>query len=257
MTNWFVSSRSTGPYYKRLVCFPYGGGSASAFASWRQQLPRDVELLAVELPGRATRFRDPVVQRMDEAVTAIADALAVRRPLPTVFFGHSLGALLAFEVTRALRRRRAPSPQALFVSGCRGPDVPRREKPIHALPWEQFVRELKHLGGTPDSVADDDPVLRLLEPALRADLQMAETYSPRHEPRLAVPIHAMGGRQDPYVTADDIEGWSRFTSRTFTSRMVDGDHFFVHHAREIVVAWVLHHFDALASAPLSFARNEP
>ena len=218
----------------RMFCFPYAGGGASAYRGWAGALPADVEVCPVQLPGRESRLREAPFTRLEPLVTATADALVPHFDLPFVFFGHSMGGLIAFELTRELRRRGAPEPLHLFASGRRAPQVPDRDEPIHDLPEEQFVERLRELNGTPEEVLQHAELMRLLTPLLRADFSVNETYEFRPGEPLEAGISAFGGLGDAEVTKEDLEAWREHTRGRFRLRMMPGDHFFLHSARELV-----------------------
>jgi medium-chain acyl-[acyl-carrier-protein] hydrolase len=158
--------------------------------------------------------------------------------VPFAFFGHSMGALISFELARQLRRQHAPGPIALFVSAHRAPQRPAPNPPVHSLPQDEFVEELRRLNGTPEAVFQDAELMQLLLPTLRADFAVCETYTYMPEEPLECPILAFGGLQDHEVSRDDLAAWRAQTHRTFKLRMVPGDHFFLHSARASLVCVV-------------------
>jgi medium-chain acyl-[acyl-carrier-protein] hydrolase len=218
----------------RLFCFPYAGGGASAYRGWAAALPPDLEVCPVQLPGRESRLREPSFDRSGPLIEALADALAAHLDMPFVFFGHSMGALLSFELARELRRRKGPLPLHLFVSGRRAPQVPAREEPIHDLPEPEFLAELRQLNGTPEEVLQHTELMRLLIPVLRADFAVNETYVFHPGEPLDLGISAFGGLGDEEVTREDLVGWSEHARGIFRLRMLPGDHFFLHSARDLV-----------------------
>jgi medium-chain acyl-[acyl-carrier-protein] hydrolase len=218
----------------RLFCFPYAGGGASAYRGWAASLPADLEVCPVQLPGRESRLREPAFDRPEPLVATLADALGAHLDLPFAFFGHSMGAMLSFELARELRRRGSALPLHLFVSGRRAPQVPSREEDIHALPEPEFLAKLRELNGTPEEVLQHAELMRLLTPVLRADFAVNETYVFRPEAPLDLGISAFGGLGDQEVTREDIVGWSEHARGPFRLRMLPGDHFFLHSARDLI-----------------------
>ena len=220
----------------RLICFPYAGGGGQAFRDWTATLPPGIELWAAVLPGRGARVREAPLDRLEPIVAGAATALEPLLDRPVALFGHSFGALVAFELTRELARRRLPGPVQLFVSAARAPHRPPGEA-LSALPEDAFLERIRRLNGTPSEVLDDGPLMRLVAPALRADFAAAEGYVCTAEPPLSVPITAFGGTRDPHVSADDLDGWGWYTRGRFAVRTFDGDHFFMHSAaREVPAA---------------------
>lgn len=218
----------------RLFCFPFAGGNAALFRGWPALLPANVEVAAVQLPGRATRFREPPFQRMEPLVEALCEALLPALDRPFAFFGHSMGALVAFELTRRLRQLASArvQPALLFVSGRGAPQLPSRIPALHALPEPQFSAELRRLEGTPAAILDHAEMMALLTPMLRADFAVCETYVYRHEPRLTCPVSAFGGLDDATVPAEDLDAWREQTDAGFRLRQLPGKHFFVTSAAE-------------------------
>jgi len=219
----------------RLFCFPYAGGGASAYRGWGAALPADVEVCPVQLPGRESRLRDTPYTDLAPLVEAIADVLPPYLDLPFAFFGHSMGGLIGFELTRELRRRGgAAQPFHLFVSGRRSPEAPTREEPIHDLPEPEFIVKLRELNGTPEEVLQHAELMRLLIPILRSDFAINENYVYRPEPPLEIGISAFGGLGDVDVTREDIALWEKQTRGRFRMRMLPGDHFFLHSGKDLV-----------------------
>jgi medium-chain acyl-[acyl-carrier-protein] hydrolase len=211
----------------RLFCVPYAGGGSSIFRAWPPSLP-GVEVATVELPGRETRLDEPAIDAMGPLVTALADAIQPHLGKPYAVFGHSMGARISFELVRELRRRDAPAPQVLFVSGCKAPHIPRvPTPPLSALPDRVFTGMLRQMSGTPPEVFDDPELFRFLLPVLRADFTVIDTYEYADERALSCPIRAFGGISDPEVPEDALLGWQAHTSSSFRMRRIPGDHFIV------------------------------
>ncbi len=220
----------------RLVCFPYAGGGASVYRQWPGSLPESVEVWAVQLPGRESRFREEAFRSMEPLADEAARVLSGRLALPFAFFGHSMGAALAFEITRRLRRAGAPLPLHLFVSGRTAPRTPYDEEPIHDLPREEFFEALRRFEGTPEEVLQHEELMAMLEPILRADFSVSETYeySPDPEP-LPVPITVLGGVQDHEVPVEKLDAWAQETDAGCRRHLLDGGHFFLHERRNEVL----------------------
>jgi surfactin synthase thioesterase subunit len=214
----------------RLVCFPYAGGGVSIFREWPRALPPEVEVCSIELPGRDTLFGQPPVSRLPELVELVRASFNSLSDLPVVLFGHSLGALLAFELARALRREGSSLPTALCVSGHRAPHLPDPRRPLHPLPDAEFAAELHRLQGTTPEVLANQQLMDLFLPLLRADFALAETYRYDPEPPLPIPFLAWGGLDDAEVSPAEIAAWEQHTSRRFRIRLLPGSHFFLHSA---------------------------
>ena len=210
------------------------------FRSWLPHLGPGVELSMAHLPGREARWSEPALVGMPDVVNHLVDALDMPDARPWVFFGHSLGGLIAFELARGMRKRGLELPRHLFVSAHRAAHVPNRYPRIAQLPDRQFAKEVhaRH-GGIPDEVANNRELMDLMIPSLRADYQAFENYEYRVESPLPCPISALGGRADSLLAAEDLEGWREHTAAAFSLRMFDGGHFFVNDHRPLVVSAVV------------------
>lgn len=209
----------------RLICFPYAGGGGSLFRVWAAQFAQ-IEVCVVQLPGRGIRSREAPQSNLAAMVPFIAEAVQ-RLQQPCAFFGHSMGALMAFEVARHLRREAGAEPVHLFVSGREAPHVAGSSTPSHRLPDDELIATLRELNGTPPEVLEDAGLMRLMLPAVRADLAMVEMYNYSIDSPLACPITAFGGTHDSSVRPDKLEAWRDQTTARFERRMIEGDHFFV------------------------------
>jgi surfactin synthase thioesterase subunit len=214
----------------RLFCFPYAGASALIFRAWSEALPPDIDVCPMQLPGRGTRLMERPFTRISALVEALALALAPLLDKPFAFFGHSLGALISFELTRRIRGQYGVQPVRLFVSAGRAPQVPHRDSPIHSLPEKDFLAELRKLNGTPTEVLDHGELMQIMLPLLRADFAMYETYAYSTEQPLNCPISAFGGRNDHRVSNRDLKAWQAQTTASFCLRIFPGDHFFLRQA---------------------------
>jgi surfactin synthase thioesterase subunit len=235
-TERWLAYREVNPRARlRMFCFPYAGGGASAYRGWAASLPSTLEVCPVQLPGRESRLREQPFTDSALLIQAIADALAPFFDMPFVFFGHSMGGMISFELARELRRRGKALPLHLFVAGRRAPDVPPREKPIHDLPEPEFIEELRKLKGTPEEVLQHAELMKLLSPVLRADFAVNETYVLTEEEPLQAGISAFGGLGDEEVTREDVDRWRQYTSGRFRLRMLPGDHFFLHSHKDLII----------------------
>jgi medium-chain acyl-[acyl-carrier-protein] hydrolase len=217
----------------RLFCFPYAGGGTASFRHWPDFLIDEVELCVLQLPGKESRLLEPPFTRMTDLVEKATEALVPQLDIPFVFFGHSLGARIAFELARALRARGEAGPVELIVSGGRAPQVPDPDPDIHRLPDEELVAEiLRRYDGIPTEVLGNKELLELLLPGLRADFELMETYVYRDEPALDCPILCFGGRDDGRVRQDDLDAWREQTKGAFSLRMFEGNHFFLQSEQE-------------------------
>jgi medium-chain acyl-[acyl-carrier-protein] hydrolase len=224
---WIIS-RQTHPTY-RLFCFPYaGGGAAAIYRTWQQSLPSQVEVCPILLPGREARFSEPAYTQVEELVIEASRQLRPYMNVPFQFFGHSMGALISFELTRQLRRQQLPQPTQLFVSSHRAPQLPRRQEPTYAQPDAEFKQSLKKLGGTPEAILHNAELMELFLPILRADFTLCEDYPYKPEAPLDCPIAVFGGLGDKDVPVSDLEEWRQQTTHSFSLQTFPGGHFYLH-----------------------------
>ncbi len=209
------------------------------YFSWAAALAPEIELWAVRLPGRETRLREPGFTSFPAAVEALEREVAPRLRAPYAFFGHSLGALIAFEFARALQAKSGPAPGAVIVSGSRAPELPEAEAHIGGLPDDRFILELRdRYNGIPPAVLQHPELLELVLPLLRADVRLFEDYRYVPGPALRCPLAAFGGTADPLVSVDDLAAWRTHTHGAFQTQVFPGDHFFQQSAAGAVIAAV-------------------
>jgi medium-chain acyl-[acyl-carrier-protein] hydrolase len=233
-TNKWLDSMSRNPGAElRLFCFPYAGGSTAIFSSWWKSLPSFVQVVPIQLPGRGNRLQEQPWRRIDQLADAITeDLLPVFEEKVFAFYGHSMGAVLSFEVAKRLARRNAVQPEFLIISGRRAPHIPDDDPPTYKLPREEFIEDLKRLNGTPIEVFESAELMELLEPVLRADFEAIETYQYSPSPPLECPFVLMGGVDDTEVKREFIEGWRIHTTSVCSMNMFPGGHFFLNSHKE-------------------------
>ncbi len=236
---WIFRPRPNPVPRLRLFCVPYAGRGASVYREWPELLSADVDLCALQLPGRENRLREPPYQRMADAVQ---EAALVVRPfcdIPIALFGHSMGGLFCFELARALCSRFQIAPVHLFVSARRAPQLPDPRPPLCPLDDKQFVAEIRRrYNGIPAEVLCDAELMELLLPVLRADVEVLETYRYTPGPLLDCPITVFGGRDDTETSVQELAAWREQTNGRFQARMFPGDHFFLQSAQAQIVTSV-------------------
>jgi medium-chain acyl-[acyl-carrier-protein] hydrolase len=244
--SWIFSRKPEPKARLRLFCFPYAGAGPSIFRNWPEGVPADVEVCPIQLPGRGSRLMEPAFVQLPPLVDALAIALAPVLDQPFAFFGHSLGALVSFELARRIRRQYGVHPARMFVSAARAPQLPHRGASIHNLPEREFIAELRRLNGTPGAVLDHKELMEIMLPLLRADFALYENYQYSLEPPLNCPISAFGGMQDRRVSESDLEAWRAQTSSCFSLQMFAGDHFFLN--QPLLVEAVSQELESIHSA---------
>ncbi|KPI19100.1 Oleoyl-(acyl-carrier-protein) hydrolase [Actinobacteria bacterium OK074] len=230
---WITRFRPLPDAPVRLVCFPHAGGSAGFFFPLVEPLAPDVELLAVQYPGRQNRRLEPCVDDIGALADAVAAALAEggrSDDRPLALFGHSMGAVVAFETARRLDR----PPLRLYASGRRAPGTHRAEH-VHRRDDDGIVAELRELSGTDSRILGDEEILRMILPAIRADYRAVETYRPAPGATVDCPVSALVGDSDPRVTLDEARAWAGHTTGPFDLTVFTGGHFYLaDHQQDVI-----------------------
>lgn len=226
---WIQPIRTEGERL-RLFCFPYAGGDPYIFRKWSRWLPEYIGLHAVHLPGRGVRIQSAPVDKLDPIVNAVVEALQPMQDKPFAFFGHSMGALLAFETARALRRQKFCGPCLLFASACKPPPMLGQHEKFSDLSDEAFIQRINDLGGTPPEVLENKELRALLLPMLRADFAVIDTYKYELAAPLACPITVISGTQDEDACGPIMAGWNQETAQKLLFHEIQGGHFFIHTA---------------------------
>jgi medium-chain acyl-[acyl-carrier-protein] hydrolase len=235
-TPWFNRAKLDTHARLRLFCFPYAGGGAAIYRGWENYLPPGLEVWPVQPPGRGSRFKETAFASMNSLVEAAALAIEPFLDVPIALFGHSVGAFASFEMAHLLSAKFGIRVRHLFVSGARGPHLPRNRHNIHDLPEDEFITELKTLNGTPHEVFEHPDLIKMISSTLRADFSIAETYrASLDRPPLSCPITVFGGLEDTLVAKEDLEAWKLHTTNTFELWQLPGDHFFIHSSDTLVL----------------------
>lgn len=226
----------------RLICLPFAGSGPVVYQPWAQALPPDVEMWGIRLPGREIRWRETAFTSLAPLVEALADVLRPSLDTPFALFGHSMGALISYELVHHWRAQNGPQPVHLMVSGHRAPHRPALNPKVHQADDDVFLNRLKNLGGTPARFFEMEDLVRLSLPALRADFSVWENYQHEVRPALEIPLTVFGGRTDSEAKEADFYAWEQHTVDDFAVHLFDGDHFYfrndlaplMNYVREIV-----------------------
>ncbi len=212
----------------RLVCFPHGGGGPQAYQEWSDLLNDDIEVFSVSLPGRGSRFREPPVDNMDALTDAILKDFQQHLDKPFAFFGHSVGALVCYDVARKMEKQGLALPLELFLSAHPAPHLIGRHKNMHQLSDGELIAVIKRLGLVPEDELNNSELTQLILPPMKADFAAAETYQATDAPRLQIPITALGGSKDELVNTEELHAWRQYSSAQFAVNIYEGDHFYIH-----------------------------
>lgn len=212
----------------RLICIPYAGGASHVYSGWTAALPGEIEVLLVQLPGREMRTCESPFTRIDKLINEMLPFVIGQLDRRYAVFGHSMGAVIGFEMLKRIKQYRYPSPEHFFVSGEPAPGSAKASNgAICHLPDEDFIERIKQYNGVPRELLDRDDFMKLVLPVLRADFEMCETYRFNPSFLLDCPITVFGGSKDPSVHEDNLSDWRKHTCRQFQVFMIDGDHFFL------------------------------
>jgi medium-chain acyl-[acyl-carrier-protein] hydrolase len=231
MSVWVTVTSSRGISKGRLFCLPYAGGGAVAYHLWKDRISEHYDLVQIHLPGRESRLREPPATRVNGLVPKLARELIPWMDRPFAIFGHSMGALIGYELARELRSVHGMQPDHMFVSGFRAPHLPAREK-LMDLPDAQFIQRLRAYGGIPEIIIQNPELMEIFLPILRADFQVLDTYTYQPAEPLNCPLTAFGGNRDPNISSDEVEAWHTQTSDEFACRFLPGGHFFINESRD-------------------------
>lgn len=210
----------------RLFCFPFAGGSAQDFEPLAARLPRQIEVVGVDYPGRRSRFGEEPLAQLDLLVRDLAINIRSMLDRPFAFYGHSNGALVAFELARRLPGMYFRAPEQLILGAKRSPTL-GAEDPMHQLPDQQFIARLRDYQGTPEQVLESAELMDVFLPILRADFALSETHELTDPTPVQVPLYAIAGRQDPLATPAMMAAWESLTSKGFELKELEAGHFFL------------------------------
>lgn len=234
--NRWITCPSPNPLARmRLFCLPFAGGGASIFRTWDKGLPASVEVCPIQLPGRENRLGESPCTDIADLTLRLATEILPLTDKPFALFGHSMGALAAFELSRTLRRIGAPMPVALYLSAHRAAHLPLRRRRLHGLSDTEFLQAVQSFGGTPQEVFAHKELVDLVLPALRADFTLCDGYEFTPEAPLPCPFVLYAGRQDTEVSPQEVEAWSEHTTEGARLRIFPGGHFFLRSDRDLLL----------------------
>lgn len=247
-SRWFSVLNERRNASVRMFCFPYAGGGANLYRPWQRDLHADVEVVAVQPPGRGTRMQEPPIRSVQAMVDAIVPDIIPLMDRPCIFFGYSMGGAIAFEVGRALQRMGRSRLELFIAAARRGPTRLPLRPPIHDLPQDEFIERLRTYGATPTEVLENADLLSFILPTIRADFSLSETYRYEDNGLLRCRSLVLGSKSDPYVPWDDLLAWQEAIADECSVREIGEGHFFIHSHADSLAAEVRSAIDALLVA---------
>jgi surfactin synthase thioesterase subunit len=236
---WVINFKSRPNAILRMFCFSYAGGNAYAFGPWAEALPTQVEVLAIQLPGRGARMFEPPYTSLPALVHDVAVALRPYLNRPFVFFGHSMGAIVSFELARYFRARGMQQPLHVVLSASGAPRHRVQETMRSTLSDEDLTEELRSFNGVAPEILNDTELMRIMLPTIRADFAVCENYAYQPGPPLEMPISVFGGLEDAGISQEHLQLWEEETKDRFSLRMFPGGHFFLHSAQSLTLQALL------------------
>lgn len=234
---WFFFKRTAdkSAITLRLFMLPPAGGDVSTYLHWEEELPGDVELGLVRLPGRGARLAEPAFDRAEALTEVLADEIAAYTDLPYVLFGHSMGGLLAYELVQKLHQRGMRLPETVIISSMKAPcymdkfteslTADAGDK-LYLKSNDDFINTIIGLGGIPEALIQNREFLQLILPTFRQDMKLCETYNPDDAQTVPVSFEIYGGNRDSIATREELEGWRAYTEGNFTLTLFQGGHFY-------------------------------
>ncbi|UHA73126.1 thioesterase II family protein [Paenibacillus sp. 481] len=223
----------------RLICFHYAGGGSSIYQTWQKEFPTGIQVCPVQLPGRENRFVEQPLESLSAIIAAILPEMRSMIRTPFAFFGYSMGALIAFELARELFRQYQVSPTHLFVSAKNAPHLPLLSRELHRLSDSDFTEELRKMQGTPEILLQNEELMKMVLPRIRADFKVCETYQFIEQDKLKCPLTVFGGTHDPRVSVDALAEWGQYTEGDVHIQLFEGNHFFIHEQQSAIISAIL------------------
>lgn len=236
MSNWFIKLRNTTQAKIRIFLFHYAGGSASAFHGWEKYFRPDIDVFAVQAPGRDSRFSESPISDMGVMTDCLLNEINHYLDIPCVFVGHSMGGLIAYELARKLESMERGSILHLVLSAVRAPFLPDVRPSIYNLPYEEIIEALKDYSKTSNEVLENPDVMQLFIPMLRADFSVGDTFKFHSHPKLKCRVSLFSGMNDDFVPIVDAKAWHSLVDCPIRYIDFEGGHFFIHDEQDKFVA---------------------
>jgi medium-chain acyl-[acyl-carrier-protein] hydrolase len=237
-TPWLIPYKRSLNSKATLLCFHHAGGGASAFRNWKKYLPREIDLVAVQLPGREHRFNDAYITSMDALINELFQSIRAEFKRPYILYGHSMGAVIAYEMVRKISDAIEPPPLFFIPTGRMAPQCIVKEcKNLHKLEDDDFCREFleRYYSDRLKSIFDERGLRNFFLPQLRADMELLETYQTKSWIVMDCPIMAVAGTEETDISESDLAAWRDHTNHNFASYRLPGGHFFIEKSEQELV----------------------
>ncbi len=247
MSNWFFKYRHNPNADLRVFCFPYAGGSAVVFDGWQHEFPDNIDVMAIQAPGRGNRFSEPAIGSLNDKVDSLFEEIIPFLDIPYVFVGHSNGALTAFELSRKIQSwsdagkltaQAQKNYRHLIISAKRAPFLPKIKPDMAHLPLDDFIERLREYNGTPKEILENKELMELFYPMLKADFSLSENMQYQEGQKLRVPATLFWGQQDVDVPKEDMQQWEACFEQPLPLIPFSDDHFFINSQREAFIGQV-------------------
>ena len=222
-----------------LFCLPFAGGSQYSYSSYVGLAPSHINVIPIEIPGRGSRLRENLLTNIHDMVDDVYYQIRGKLEAPYAIYGHSMGSLLGYLLTKKIIANRLNQPVRLFFTGCVGPSVENRERDRHLMPKEEFITKISDLGGSPDEILRDPELMEFFEPILRADFQAVETYEYEEGSPFDIPIDVVIGI-DERATYREAQEWQKETTGPVRIRQLPGRHFFIFEYTQEIMNAIVH-----------------
>lgn len=245
---WIVRYHQNPDARLRLFCFSYAGGGASIYRQWHDLLPQDIEICAIQLPGREYRLMEPAYTNLAPLVEVLAQAITPYLDKPFAFFGHSMGSLVCFELARQLRRTHKKEPFHLYIGAYRAPHLPNPNVKIYHLPMEVF-KVILRADGIPERILQNEELMQAMLPTLRADFELCDTHDMQEEAPLSYPFSIFGGEEDRRISPAELDAWRVHSAAPCSLTLLPGSHFFIHSAQDLLLSALTQDLQTHLNAP--------
>lgn len=234
---WFINFKKNPLKKIHLFCFHHSGGGASIFHSWIEHLSSSIEMIAIQLPGRESRFSEKLTNNLTEILENLSEGFNTFKETPFFLFGHSLGGLLAYEFAKKVYKKYSLSPKHLIVSATKAPHIPRK-RALHSLDDRDLKEQLKIFNGIDDKILHNEELLQLFFPIIRSDFSISENYINHTIIPIPCNITHLSGKNDKTINQHEILEWGKYTTADFKNLTFEGGHFFIKNNQKTIINYI-------------------